>query len=1684
METLNALLAHPLAGRFGWSLAHFVWQGAVLAAVLAVALHLLRKRSPDARYLACSAALLLMTAAVPLTMCLLPQCPAADSLQTDGREPAAQPPLHEISRHPAMMEESGFGAPRPGFGITLSETTEPSATQSATAAPESSGPWRAELVESANRLMPWAVVAWLAGVLVLSIRLTAGWIVVQRLKRRCVEPLAVCWTDTIERLRTRLAISRPVRVLQASLAEVPSTIGWLRPVILLPASAMTGLSPEQLEAIIAHELAHIRRHDYLVNLIQSAVETLLFYHPAVWWVSRRMRVEREHCCDDLAIAVCGDALTYARALSEMESMRGSSRLLAAATGGVLVDRVRRILGIAAPGRDSFARWTAGLLVTAVVTAFAVAVELSAARAVADDSRAASPAASAPADEPPEMAAQPHHWRRFVRIVVGPESMAFEGEPAEWSRVDELLSDIHEPEHTVLELAWSAEDLADQRKADAERNAAQLVTAHELEYLSLVGVHPLVSKGSKPHYLPPLTQRGRWRHFATLVVLKDAMILDATPAGAADYRFSLSDVDLSRVTQELPEPQWTVLELVGEPEALTPELQRKLRAEGARAGFEDVVLATDANPKPSRFVRDPNQPGYWRHDVTLVVGPDRMTFQGEPVTIEQLGPKLEAVGDKADTVLCIAATSDEINREEVRRRLHTALQGVKFNHISWVGVHPFGTKGGPSVFFAASTAAASQAADGPSAAGITARLLSDPGRAGPTLHLTMPGEMLKSALNDELAGTFKLLLEGEPSLKFDTPANKPMTVTTLVNAGKAGLLSGTVVYLRSKNIFYVWGYDTFSSKAPSEYRFYGPFPADALKQLDWKKAAESGSQPSPSTMPYEEKQVLIPTRGIAPTAAPPTTQPATGSVSANRFLPRGPSSRPADGSGEGGPAGVVLTPDGEPAANALVVIIPPRTEGFAFSCQFLNGSIGDARNSLATQTGADGRFAFGEQEAAFQLVVLHDSGFAHVTMEAFEASSSIRLAAWARIEGRVLIGGKPGNGEKAVLERRLEDLLDPAIAIRLRNEAMCDDQGRFVMEHVVPIRSFVGREVTVARARSASMVFDHAVAIEPKPGKTAAVTIGGTGHKVTGRVLGADGKPADFSKTYALGQLNPPMPRLTPPPGVAGTAQETRAVTIPDVSKWLASDEGKAFQQAYTRASMVAYCVPINDDGTFSVDDVPAGDYTLSVWVRQLHEGPAWGVGETIGMVNSLVAVDAEPGAVAEPLDLGTFDLKPPSTPGKPGRAATGGPDQNSNPGSTVNAEAESREERIDELVGLLKSPDQLARKQAVRELGEMKDRRVVPGLILALRDDDGTVRSRASSYLIQIADPSAVEPLVACLEKDTDARVRANAAAALGRLAGEASVTALVPALRDDGVDVRKAAARSLRDLGWEPRDSNQRIWFALGLGEMDKAAGIARKVEVDAGKMSARGAFALDVPAIVRLQAAAQEASAALEADWIEFVRAEDRLLARLAVRYPSGPKARWRAIVQLLDGKGQIVGEEGTLIENSGVIAGTAILMQQTLRIDLGAAKALENTGQFRVSIGSATNESLPEKADLDPPAILTGVVTDPAGKPLAGVKVHAYTGLATWFPLHPKSEFLTDDQGRYRIEVRNAAGCYNEAVRRWDLAVGIRLERAGYQTAGPDFWTGQVAGVAGRATSQDFQMAPTPSTQAAPSLSSASR
>jgi TonB family protein len=301
-------LAGPLVHAVGLALLQFVWQGAAIGLITAAVLAALRTATPHVRYFVACTSLLAMAAMPVGTAAALARVGAQD--------------LRPAPRTTAVAVREAGEPARAGHLIS-----------------ESAG-WP----ERIDAALPAITVGWGLIVLGLAARLMGHWIAVERIRRRAAAAPA---PDDVLAVTGRIArhfgIRRPVAVVRSARVDVPTVIGWLRPAILVPASALLQLPPSALEAIMAHELAHVRRHDYLVNAFQHLAETLFFYHPAIWWISGRIRVEREHCCDDLAVTVVGSAVGYARALATLEESRIGAFTLAA-TGGALLPRIQRLLG--------------------------------------------------------------------------------------------------------------------------------------------------------------------------------------------------------------------------------------------------------------------------------------------------------------------------------------------------------------------------------------------------------------------------------------------------------------------------------------------------------------------------------------------------------------------------------------------------------------------------------------------------------------------------------------------------------------------------------------------------------------------------------------------------------------------------------------------------------------------------------------------------------------------------------------------------------------------------------------------------------------------------------------------------------------------------------------------------------------------------------------------------------------------------------------------------------------------------------------------------------------------------------------------------------------------------------------------------------------------------------------------
>ncbi len=351
-----------LTNALAWTLIHFLWQGAVIAVVLAGSLALFKNAGSRFRYAAGCAAMMLMliSATATFTALLLMHGPKA-AISISSWMPTASPESDLVSASSSASIEAG---------------------------------------RSVADYFPVLVWIWFSGVVALSIRSLGGWIVAGRYGRRQTSPAEAIWKERFTALAQRLRVSRPVRLAISAQAQVPAVAGCLRPIVLMPASVFTGLSAEQVEALLAHELAHVRRHDYLINLLQTAAETLLFYHPGIWWVSHVIRNERENCCDDLAVETCGNTLTYARALAALEQLRGPSpRLAMAANGGSLLGRIQRLVG---KGRHSGASTSSALLFVLIVAVAASLLGVAGSGLAEQSPVAAQPASPA---EPPSIFAQ-------------------------------------------------------------------------------------------------------------------------------------------------------------------------------------------------------------------------------------------------------------------------------------------------------------------------------------------------------------------------------------------------------------------------------------------------------------------------------------------------------------------------------------------------------------------------------------------------------------------------------------------------------------------------------------------------------------------------------------------------------------------------------------------------------------------------------------------------------------------------------------------------------------------------------------------------------------------------------------------------------------------------------------------------------------------------------------------------------------------------------------------------------------------------------------------------------------------------------------------------------------------------------------------------------------------------------
>ncbi|WP_309387006.1 M56 family metallopeptidase [Cerasicoccus frondis] len=328
MDTLDYLLSLPVMQRVGWALLHFVWQGALIGLLAGLLYRLPIARHASTSY-AISVGALVLCAVAPVATFFVVEpvgVTRAEAAPLAAIENIEAPAI-AFAEARAVPAATDIGIPK-ASALIVENPTEPG--------------WRETWAQLAAPYVPWLVVGWFPIAVLLSLRLTIGWRLT-RLWVRKGKPISL--PVDFETLKLRMGVTVAVRVLESAYAKAPMVVGALKPVILIPIGFLTMLTPEQVEAILLHELAHVRRRDYIVNFIQSYVASVLFYHPVVWWLNSKAVATRELCCDAMSAEEFADNAQYAQALASLEFWRQNPPSLAtAATDGSLLQRIRALAG--------------------------------------------------------------------------------------------------------------------------------------------------------------------------------------------------------------------------------------------------------------------------------------------------------------------------------------------------------------------------------------------------------------------------------------------------------------------------------------------------------------------------------------------------------------------------------------------------------------------------------------------------------------------------------------------------------------------------------------------------------------------------------------------------------------------------------------------------------------------------------------------------------------------------------------------------------------------------------------------------------------------------------------------------------------------------------------------------------------------------------------------------------------------------------------------------------------------------------------------------------------------------------------------------------------------------------------------------------------------------------------------
>jgi beta-lactamase regulating signal transducer with metallopeptidase domain/thiol-disulfide isomerase/thioredoxin len=1196
MTLITSLRELPIIYRLGWGLLHSVWEGLLIGLLLAIVLMILRSQSARARYLASGISLLAMLLLPAATAMLFNAPPqparaifASDATTTSSHGPSAAAPadrsplLHVSAHHPSplqqqerLVEQSNASAPQ------MAAPPEPLPSRKVTT-------FGRALADLLPRVVTWLVPFWLIGVLALSVWNVGAWLWVQRLKSRSTHAVGGAVEAMAAKLAQRLQLRQRVRLLQSTMVDSPLVIGLIKPLILLPASVLTDLPPAQLEALLAHELAHVLRHDYLVNLLQTVAETLLFYHPAAWWVSARLRDEREQCCDDLAIAVTRDRATYARALA---SVAGAAvpRLAPAAARGELLHRVRRILGQSDADAGCGSRWLAGAIVLAIT--IGCTLLLTGKKVIAQDA----------AKSPP--ATQPSKTQEHVLSITVIDQQT--GNPIEGANLRPLINgnstasltdaqgkgQIKLPSEGViyLNLLIKKDHYVPTMVVWRKENLVPPQYTVPIEPGTMIG-GKVVDEAGKPIAGVSVglwvRQAGESPQGKPFMQIHDiSVVTNAEGKWSADFIPKVAQ----SINLRLSHPDYVSDDLYGRSSNPSIEELRKTSAISVmKKGLKVAGRVLDADGKPLSGAEVSLGPrNYGHHSPTTQAAADG-SFAFAHCAQGLHAPLIATAKDHAPQMIDVAVDHDLADLElrlplpkpmtvRIVNPRNEPLANTRLFLQRWRGVEGINWD-------------VHTDADG-KVTWVEAPL------EGATFCISQPGYI---QFVDKP-------LHGGPDLQ---------TVTLLPDLK----VSGTVV-------------DDATGQPVAHFTVVRGWASQG-NGIFWERGTSEDAKPGHDgkfelveNVDRDGYAVRIEADGYMPVDSK-VFHMADGDVSLDFRLKKA-----AD------LAGTLLRPDGSALAGADVLLVTTTSQ-----IGLKSGRPDQSTFAPRTTSDSSGHFHFPPQSGKYLVMVAHEQGFALLRPEQLAGSSPIVVQPWGRVEGNAFVGAKAAAGRTITALSHIQkqdgnaDRADADfMRTRMQDDAQTDADGHFTLAHVPPGRSTVGIEVRYGETpeRMSMISWTQREKVDAVAGKTVTITLGGKGRPVVGRVQvppALVGKVDWYRGSFAIrSRLHLPG-RVLPP--------DWNTMDAAARAKWNQEWRKRPDVQQYNKelASEKDYPVVVRPDGAFRVDDVVAGTYTINIRVEP-PPGPDGRLSsEAMAFASQEFTVPPMPGGRSdEPLNLGTIGL--------------------------------------------------------------------------------------------------------------------------------------------------------------------------------------------------------------------------------------------------------------------------------------------------------------------------------------------------------------------------------------------------------------------------------------------------------------